>query len=428
MPAPSAPADGEGRHVQRRPGRRVRPGPRRRTRRPRSAGRAAGWRRIRRTAGPVGGGRWSLRRHAVSLAHPPGRARDAVRGRCRRRAAVPVAAATGGPCGGMRSADARRPSRRPGHADDHRPGRRGGRGPPAARDGRGGARPATITAIVNIGDDTDLHGLHISPDLDTVMYTLADAINPETGWGLAGETWRVMESLGRLGRGHLVQPRRPGPGHPLLPDPAPGRGRPARDGHRRAGRPLRRGRPAGAGDRRPAAHPAAAGRRRRGRVPGVLRQAPPRRGRRPRSGSRGPTRARPGPGVLEAIAGADTVVVCPSNPVVSIDPLLAVPGVRRGAGRAAGTGRRGRLPDRGRCRAEGAGRPAAASRWASSRRWWAWPGGTPPGWRTLVIDEADADLAPAVEAEGVRCVVAPTIMSDVARSAALARVVLDAGD
>ena len=59
--------------------------------------------------------------------------------------------------------------------------------------------PSEITAIVNTGDDTVLHGLHIAPDLDTVMYTLADAINPETGWGLAGETWRVMESLERLG-------------------------------------------------------------------------------------------------------------------------------------------------------------------------------------------------------------------------------------
>ena len=49
---------------------------------------------------------------------------------------------------------------------------------------------AEITAVVNTGDDTVLHGLHISPDLDTVIYTLADAINAETGWGLAGETWR----------------------------------------------------------------------------------------------------------------------------------------------------------------------------------------------------------------------------------------------
>src|ERR1700722_11354275 len=64
--------------------------------------------------------------------------------------------------------------------------------------------PATITAVVNTGDDTGLHGLHISPDLDTVTYTLAGMINPETGWGLTGETWSAMEELraysgGRLG-------------------------------------------------------------------------------------------------------------------------------------------------------------------------------------------------------------------------------------
>ncbi len=64
--------------------------------------------------------------------------------------------------------------------------------------GRGGP-PAEITAVVNTGDDTVLHGLHICPDLDTVIYTLAGAINPDTGWGLAGETWRVMESLASSG-------------------------------------------------------------------------------------------------------------------------------------------------------------------------------------------------------------------------------------
>ena len=56
--------------------------------------------------------------------------------------------------------------------------------------------PAEITAIGNVGDDLELHGLHISPDLDTITYTLAGAINPETGWGLAGEIWQAMESLG----------------------------------------------------------------------------------------------------------------------------------------------------------------------------------------------------------------------------------------
>ena len=57
--------------------------------------------------------------------------------------------------------------------------------------------PSTITAIVNTGDDCVLHGLSISPDLDTVTYTLAGAIDPERGWGLVGESWTAMESLGR---------------------------------------------------------------------------------------------------------------------------------------------------------------------------------------------------------------------------------------
>ena len=59
--------------------------------------------------------------------------------------------------------------------------------------------PAEITVIVNTGDDVVLHGLHISPDLDTVTYTLAGAINPETGWGLAGESWQAMDALQRYG-------------------------------------------------------------------------------------------------------------------------------------------------------------------------------------------------------------------------------------
>ena len=57
--------------------------------------------------------------------------------------------------------------------------------------------PATITAVVNTGDDTVLHGLSISPDLDTITYTLADAIDPARGWGLVAETWRAMDALER---------------------------------------------------------------------------------------------------------------------------------------------------------------------------------------------------------------------------------------
>ena len=286
--------------------------------------------------------------------------------------------------------------------------------------------PGGITAVVNVGDDTDLHGLHISPDLDTVLYTLADAINPDTGWGLAGETWRVMESLGRLGgvtwfnlgdqdlATHLYRTQRLAEGAtlgavsselaerfdvgvrllPVTDDPL--RTRLALAGGDGAGEvdfqeyfvklrhdvPVRHVRFAGADESRPA------------------------------------------PGVLEAIDDAELVVVCPSNPVVSIQPVLAVPGVADAlAARRADTVAVSPI-------VAGAALKGPADRllvemgFESSvvgvARWYA------PWVSTLVVDEADASLAPAVEAEGVRCIVAPTIMSDVARAAALARVVLDA--
>jgi len=59
--------------------------------------------------------------------------------------------------------------------------------------------PAEVVVVANTGDDLVLHGLHVSPDLDTITYTLAGAGNPETGWGLAGETWQAMDSLDHYG-------------------------------------------------------------------------------------------------------------------------------------------------------------------------------------------------------------------------------------
>jgi len=64
---------------------------------------------------------------------------------------------------------------------------------------RDAIEPSEITAIVNVGDDLIMHGLTICPDLDTIMYTLAGLNNHELGWGLAGESWRVMEELDALG-------------------------------------------------------------------------------------------------------------------------------------------------------------------------------------------------------------------------------------
>ena len=284
--------------------------------------------------------------------------------------------------------------------------------------------PGDITAVVNVGDDTDLHGLHICPDLDTVLYTLADAINPETGWGLAGETWRVMESLERLGgvtwfnlgdqdlATHCYRTQRLAEGATLGTVTAELAERfgvgvrmlPVTDD------PLRTRLLLAGGDEVPfqeyfvkLRHDVAV---REVRFAGA-------------------GNARPGPGVLEAIAAADTVVVCPSNPVVSIDPVVAVSGVV-----GALTARREQVVAVSPIVA-GAALKGPADRllvemgFESSvvgvARWYA-------AWvSTLVIDEADAALAPSVEAEGVRCVVAPTIMSDVKRAAALAQVVLDAG-
>lgn len=63
--------------------------------------------------------------------------------------------------------------------------------------------PEDITAVVNTGDDTVIHGLYVCPDLDTVTYTLAGAINTQTGWGLEGETWAAMSELRALSNGRL---------------------------------------------------------------------------------------------------------------------------------------------------------------------------------------------------------------------------------
>ena len=283
--------------------------------------------------------------------------------------------------------------------------------------------PGDVTAIVNVGDDTELHGLHISPDLDTVLYTLAGAINPETGWGLAGETWRVMESLRGLGgvtwfnlgdqdlATHLYRTQRLSEGAPLGTVTAElarqfGVGvrlMPVTDDPLRTRLVLEGGDEVGFQEYFV---------KLRHDVPVTeVRFA-------------GAIDARPGPGVIEAIAAAELVVICPSNPVVSIDPVLAVPGMHEAlAARrdsvvavspiVAGAALKGP-----------AGRLLVEMGFESSvvgvARWYA-------SWvAALVIDEADAALAPIVEAEGMRCIVAPTIMSDVGRSAALSRVVLDA--
>jgi len=280
-----------------------------------------------------------------------------------------------------------------------------------------------ITAVVNTGDDLVLHGLHISPDLDTVMYTLAGAINPDTGWGLAGETWRVMESLGRLGgvtwfnlgdqdlATHLYRTQRLSEGASLTEVTAELyasfgvgiRALPVTNVPLRTRLQLVDGPEVAFQEYFVHRHHDVA-------VSAVRFEIAP--------------DAVPGPDVLAAIVDADVVVVCPSNPVVSIGPLLAVPGVADALGArrddvvgvspiVAGAALKGPAD---RLLTELGSEPSVVG----VARWYAaWMG-------TLVIDRADAHLAAAVEAEGVRCVVTDTVMATPERSAALARAVLGA--
>ncbi len=305
--------------------------------------------------------------------------------------------------------------------------------------------PEEVTAVVNTGDDIVLHGLHISPDLDTVTYTLADAVNPETGWGLRGETWAAMEALDRysgqtwfrlgdrdlathlyrtqrLSEGALLDEitaevvRAWGLGLRVLPmsnervetritlkdetaepgDGAPGSGGVPHEGGA-TGAPAR--------EREIGFQEWFVGQRHSTAVKAVSFE--------------GSAEARPAPGVIEAIELADVIVVCPSNPIVSIGPLLQVPGIadaisaRRGrcvavspiiAGKALKGPADTLMSDLGHAPSV-AGVARLYAKFAS----------------VLLVDEADRELASEVEVEGMRCLVTSTVMSSPQQASELAR-------
>jgi len=191
--------------------------------------------------------------------------------------------------------------------------------------------PDSLTIIVNTGDDFEHLGLHISPDLDTVCYTLGGLASRTTGWGRSDESWRFLETLDALG----------GPTWFRL-------------GDRDLALHHERTRRLAAGEYlstvtwelaarlgvKPAVLPMTNDAVRtlvlteEGEIPFqayfVAMACEPRvRGFR----FSGAETARPAPGVLEALAAADVIVMCPSNPWVSLDPILAVPGVRKAVGR-----------------------------------------------------------------------------------------------
>jgi LPPG:FO 2-phospho-L-lactate transferase len=297
--------------------------------------------------------------------------------------------------------------------------------------------PSEIVGVVNVGDDLELHGLRICPDIDTITYTLAGAVDDQRGWGLRDESWQAMEMVARYGGvdwfnlgdrdlgTHLYRTHRLARGAdlatvtaeitaawglgvrlvPVSNDPVRTMITLAQDDPASPGSP---GLPAGS-------------------EIGFQEYFVQRRHAVPVSAVRvdGAGMATPAPGVLDALHDAEVVVIAPSNPIVSIAPVLAVPGVETAvvAGRdrtvavspiVAGAALKGPAD---RLLAELGHEPSVVG----VARLYAHLAAT------LVIDEADAHLAGAVEDTGMRCVVTPTIMSQPGVAVALARLVLDAG-
>ncbi|MDQ1688792.1 MAG: 2-phospho-L-lactate transferase [Frankiaceae bacterium] len=186
---------------------------------------------------------------------------------------------------------------------------------------------ADVTVIGNTGDDITLHGLRICPDLDTVMYTLGGGIHEGQGWGREGETFAVQEELAAYGAGpdwmhlgdrdiatHLIRTRMLDAGYPLSAVTA------ALCERWKPGVEL-----VPMSDDRVETHVVLEGRAVHFQEWWLaMRAAEPAQG----FVSIGADTARPAPGVLDAIAGADVVLLPPSNPVVSIGAILAVPGIR----------------------------------------------------------------------------------------------------
>ncbi|MEU1607784.1 2-phospho-L-lactate transferase [Micromonospora matsumotoense] len=286
---------------------------------------------------------------------------------------------------------------------------------------------AEVTAVVNVGDDLYLHGLKVCPDLDSVLYTLGGGADPERGWGRVGESWTIKQELAAYGAEpgwfslgdkdvatHLVRTTMITAGYPLsqVTDALAARWQPGvrllpatddrlethavvdLDGERRA------------------IHFQEWWVRYRAGVPTD------------RFVFVGADTAKPAPGVTEALAAADVVLVAPSNPVVSIAPVLAVPGLRdavaTGPARVVGVSPIiGGAPVRGmadrclevldvECSAAGVGRLYGGRR----------EGGLLDGW--LVAPEDDGVTVPGVTVRAV-----PLRMTDETATTAMVRAAME---
>ena len=287
--------------------------------------------------------------------------------------------------------------------------------------------PSDVVAIVNTADDEEFHGLYVSPDLDSVTYTLAGASNAAQGWGLEGETFATLDALGRYGvdtwfrlgdkdlATHLFRTERLRAGASLTEVTAEITRAwdlglallPMTDDRVRTRITVER--PGGATEEI-AMQRWFVGERAESPVVSVRFD--------------GADAARPAPGVLEALRTADTIVICPSNPVISIGPILAVPGIRDAL-----VARRERViaisPIVG-----GAPVKGPADRLMGPLGIEVSCVGVARAYReicsTLVIDAVDEQLASQVEAEGVRAIVTDTMMRSPEIATQLARQTLAA--
>ncbi|KMO97930.1 2-phospho-L-lactate transferase [Streptomyces roseus] len=290
------------------------------------------------------------------------------------------------------------------------------------------APDADITVIGNTGDDIHLFGLKVCPDLDTVMYTLGGGINEDQGWGRTDESFTVKEELAAYGVGpswfglgdrdfatHIVRTQMLGAGYPLsavteaLCDRwEPGvRLLPMSDDrvetHVAVTDP-------GTGERRVIHFQEYWVRLRASLDAEAVVPV-------------GAEQAKPAPGVLEAVAAADLIVFPPSNPVVSVGTILAVPGIREAVA-AAGAPVVGLSPIVGGAPVRGmADKVLAAVGVDATAAAVALHYGPDllDGW---LVDTADADSVAEVEAAGIACRAVPLMMTDLAATAEMARAAL----
>jgi LPPG:FO 2-phospho-L-lactate transferase len=277
--------------------------------------------------------------------------------------------------------------------------------------------PGELTVIVNVGDDTERHGLLVCPDLDTILYTLAGLANVDQGWGVAGDTSTAMamlerygeETWFRIGDADLATHVRR---HQLMRDGAsltdatatmasalgvPSRLLPATDDR------LRTMVQTDGGEVDFQTY--FVRNRQRDEVRGLHFD--------------GAEAARPSRAALEAVARAELLVIGPSNPLVSISPILAIPGLRHAveSAAAAKVGVSGIVAGRA-IRGPADRMLASLGHEPTARGVAALYAGLVD---SFVIDQADAALAPEIAALGMRVSVLPTVMRSDADRADLAR-------